>query len=227
MFSNLIAWILGFNLVANASFNVALTVVLQHALSVCCAHPCSPRAVCLNMAVSITLTCKSNVCISAHATSEIFDCLKGELPALATLPRFTGPQIIPHTRRTFLEPGTFCTTCTGHPTSICSENWTGASSDRLIFKYATESVIVYSVKFGVHFCSWTFVSHAQFHISCIPTPQQRTWNSVTNYTNCFIDRQRWVILNPCVRGAKRLCRLCFVWRALSAFHHPRWPQSWI
>jgi hypothetical protein len=61
--------------------------------------------------------------IIARINTEFLGCFMGGLPALATLTGFPCPQIIPH-RLAFVEPGTFCTPCTGHSCPFALKNWT-------------------------------------------------------------------------------------------------------
>jgi hypothetical protein len=104
------------------------------------------------------------------------------LPALDTISRFTCPQIIPH-KLACGENCTLCTPCTDLPCSNCSENFPGSSFHHPISKYANRPSVLPFRKKGVYFmfCSWTTVKHAQFHISCIATPQQCTWTFVAYY----------------------------------------------
>jgi hypothetical protein len=64
--------------------------------------------------------------IISHVNTEYLDCFMGSLPALDTFPRFTCPQIIPHTLA-FLRLAHLCTLCTDHSCSNCSENLPGCS----------------------------------------------------------------------------------------------------
>jgi hypothetical protein len=78
----------------------------------------------------------------------------------------------------------FCTPCTSHPCSNCSETYQEAHFIAS-FPYM-QAELVFSCtakKNGAYFkfCSWTFFKHAQLHISCIATPQQCTWTFVTYY----------------------------------------------
>jgi hypothetical protein len=103
----------------------------------------------------------------------------GGLPALDKFPRFTCPQIIP-LKLAFWRLVHLCAPCTDHPCSNSSEIIQEAHFSASSQSVQADLGISCSAKNGdcFKFCSWAPVKIALLRISCIATPQQRTWTFV-------------------------------------------------
>jgi hypothetical protein len=110
--------------------------------------------------------------------------------------------------------------CTDYPCSNCSENVPQAIFLISFLHTQTELVFSCSEKNGVNFmcCSWTFVKHAQFHISCVATPLQCAWNTRTIPTMVLVQHQGTSITLLCMQMLKHHGH------AQRIIPHPR--QSW-
>jgi hypothetical protein len=127
-----------------------------------------PRNSLLKDAHELYPTLKNDAYIIEYVNAEVLGCFMRGVTSLGNLKRITCPHIIPH-KLAFVKPATFCTLCTGHPCSICSEigqepYFTAYISNRQTYLFFFRSKVGTHFNFG----SWTLSHSASFTFHALP-----------------------------------------------------------